>query len=907
MADLTYSVSIDTTNASNNLDKLKRDIGNLTSLLKGVGAAFVGAFATQNLVQTAARFESLRTSLSILYKDAQLGAQAFDNIKNLASQTVFSVDNLTTAYIKLLSAGIEPTTEQLRLFADVSSVAADSVGALNAITDLYARTTAGGLGLEDLNRLADRGIPVFNILAEKLGLTRLEVAKFGQSAQGAQKILQTLEVELQKTFGGASAARAQTLSQAIANVNDSLDNLIDRIAQAGPGNELTKTLQSISKALDSITPDQISIVVQTVKDLAIALGSLYVASKVLPVIKDLILVFATLGTSSKTASSAMSALPQSFQSAKQGMDILIRTKDILIYQFGKVISAGTITGATISGLAKRFGFLLAGLVRFIPIVGQLVAAFYAIDTVLKLITGNTIGEWFDKLVLKIQTTFPIIGQMIDKIYTALGASPPSTFADLDKYTKEANDELKAMADHNKVIAESRKPIKAAIDQDTSALQRLNVQYAMSNIELFRYVDELKNRMAFEAGIIGMTEDQIELESRLRDEAVRYQNQVQKLIDTQIELRTKMIGEKDTQKVAEYNHEIGLIENLIKGASKAHEQARNAIITYTEAAQNARSVEAARKKINEDIVRIIDEQTDRAYQVAEAFKPLEEELRKVTLEGDQLKMSPFEKEISNINAKVNEMAQNAREKFAEAFGEITPANMDEFEQGMIRINQNADELKGKLLEMANTSRTFEYGWNEAFKSYMDSSTNAAKRAGDIFTSVTSNMNSAIDNFTKTGKFSFKDFAKSVIQDILAIQLKASAAKIFGGGGGGTSIFSMLGNLFTGGGGFGTGSAFGNLDLGGFFANGGTPPVNKPSLVGERGPELFVPRTTGSIVPNEAMTKGLATGAVNAPVTNNYITNNISALDAKSVAQLFAENRKTLLGTVEMARRETPYGA
>ena len=39
--------------------------------------------------------------------------------------------------------------------------------------------------------------------------------------------------------------------------------------------------------------------------------------------------------------------------------------------------------------------------------------------------------------------------------------------------------------------------------------------------------------------------------------------------------------------------------------------------------------------------------------------------------------------------------------------------------------------------------------------------------------------------------------------------------------------------------------------------------------------------------------------------NYITNNIQAVDAKSVAQLFAENRKTLLGSVEMARRELPY--
>ena len=34
----------------------------------------------------------------------------------------------------------------------------------------------------------------------------------------------------------------------------------------------------------------------------------------------------------------------------------------------------------------------------------------------------------------------------------------------------------------------------------------------------------------------------------------------------------------------------------------------------------------------------------------------------------------------------------------------------------------------------------------------------------------------------------------------------------------------------------------------FANGGRPPVGRPSIVGERGPELFVPNTAGNIMTN-----------------------------------------------------------
>ena len=44
----------------------------------------------------------------------------------------------------------------------------------------------------------------------------------------------------------------------------------------------------------------------------------------------------------------------------------------------------------------------------------------------------------------------------------------------------------------------------------------------------------------------------------------------------------------------------------------------------------------------------------------------------------------------------------------------------------------------------------------------------------------------------------------------------------------------------------------IDVGGRgFADGGRPPVNLPSVVGERGPEFFVPDTSVTIVPNEAM--------------------------------------------------------
>ena len=85
-----------------------------------------------------------------------------------------------------------------------------------------------------------------------------------------------------------------------------------------------------------------------------------------------------------------------------------------------------------------------------------------------------------------------------------------------------------------------------------------------------------------------------------------------------------------------------------------------------------------------------------------------------------------------------------------------------------------------------------------------------------------------------------------------------------------------------------------------ASGGQVSSSTPYMVGEQGPELFVPSTNGNITPNNDLNSG------SSPVTNNYITNNINAMDSRSVAQVFAENSQTLLGTVEFARKQISYG-
>ncbi len=143
--------------------------------------------------------------------------------------------------------------------------------------------------------------------------------------------------------------------------------------------------------------------------------------------------------------------------------------------------------------------------------------------------------------------------------------------------------------------------------------------------------------------------------------------------------------------------------------------------------------------------------------------------------------------------------------------------------------------------------------------------SARRTQRVFDSVFGNLTSAIDNFVKTGKLSMKDLARSIIQDLIAIQMKAAAMRFLG----------MAFNAFAP-----TPSAnlsqyalnFSGVKLGEPRAAGGSVTNNTPYIVGERGPELFMPSGSGTIIPNNQM--GNMGGVTN--VTNNYI----NAIDTKS---------------------------
>jgi hypothetical protein len=147
--------------------------------------------------------------------------------------------------------------------------------------------------------------------------------------------------------------------------------------------------------------------------------------------------------------------------------------------------------------------------------------------------------------------------------------------------------------------------------------------------------------------------------------------------------------------------------------------------------------------------------------------------------------------------------------------------------------------------------------------------------------------------KSLQTTLKGVAQTILIEIISAQIKEVAILLSKlaitkaiafynsmGSNAGGSIFSSLGSLFGGGGDI--------TGIMGSFAEGGDVKGGVPITVGERGREIFVPKTDGTIVPNQ----DLATNS------NSY-NFTIVATDVRGVKELLLNNRSTIVNIMNQA--------
>jgi len=160
------------------------------------------------------------------------------------------------------------------------------------------------------------------------------------------------------------------------------------------------------------------------------------------------------------------------------------------------------------------------------------------------------------------------------------------------------------------------------------------------------------------------------------------------------------------------------------------------------------------------------------------------------------------------------------------------------QAVLTAKINELETRKNLLLGLNNTKLDEQ--NKKIKTIKDSTDGVGDAFEKIGESIAQGISTALTDAilqAKTLGEAAKGILNMIARQLLQLGINTLLFNVFGGA---TGIFK---NLPT-------------------FANGGRPPVGSPSIVGEKGPELFVPSTAGTVIPNDKLGGGL---------TNNIVVN------------------------------------
>lgn len=255
MADTTLSVKL--TGDSSGLD---RAIKNANKAIKSFSSTFdsigkkissVGSTLTDKITKPALAatsalsgitlvkgfgrlvgIDDARAKLSALGNDAQAVEQIMDSALTSVKGTSFGLEEAATTAANAVAAGIKPgqeLTDYLTMTADAAAIAGISMSEMGSIINQVQ--TGQTAYTEDLNQLADRGLPIYQWLADEAGVAASQVKALASDGQISSEMLFNA---IQNNIGGAAQIIGEkSFSAALANIGASLSRIGANFLDAG--------------------------------------------------------------------------------------------------------------------------------------------------------------------------------------------------------------------------------------------------------------------------------------------------------------------------------------------------------------------------------------------------------------------------------------------------------------------------------------------------------------------------------------------------------------------------------------------------------------------------------------------------------------------------------------------------
>lgn len=825
MADTTIKVDVDT-----------RDAIRALSGLKTAFELLIGAATVKGLIDFSDGITSLRNKLISITPDLTSVNKQFSAIAAIAITSRTPLESVADLYSRIQrsakalgisQAEVAQITDSLSKALSASGISGKE--AAGPLLQLGQALQSGTFQGDELRSILEALPPVAQALADQLGVPVGALKKLGSEGQINADVFVKAMRKAKDSIDEAFGRTTPTISSAIEGLRTNAKLAFDEFERnTSTGKNLALTIEYLGFQIFKLTKniDQISSFIGTLLQIGAAIAAFTIAGRVFRAVVVVI--------------EGMAASFVMWRAALSNAIDFVKNFSTVMRQLGGGFEA---LWATLTVILKPFS-------SFVGLVISGAAALYA---------------WSG------------IGDLIDKV-KGLGDSTSDGAKELEAYREELA-KMKTGLDDSASASENAK-YRAEELAKKLGMVRLEMQQQVNGVE--RSLKQTQERLALENEFLSMNRERIQISENeiaigkattdidieRRNALAQITDQLKKMNQEYANMRVK-----DSDGAKELKGRIGILQDQAAQTDKIYSQQIAGMAQEMRRNQNLKLLEEDRKRNQEIIIKSIEDQIARTEKLGESLRSINDQKVNLKFEAGEMGKNPLQKQIDKIVEESRKAALEAGRAFSAAFSSedgLTVEKAQELADGLDKIAKGYQGIAQAQIDNLNKSREFTTGLKESVGAWADNWTNNANVAKMAVDSMTKGMESAIDKFVETGKFSFGDFTRSVLMDLEKIAIKQALVGFAKAAFAGTGIGSLLG-----------------------FAAGGIIPTNNPVMVGENGPEILVGAAGKRVIPNNQIGGGSTT-----------IINNISAIDAKSVAQLFAENRMTLFGNVEQARRELP---
>lgn len=221
------------------------EISAMASRLGGMLVSAVGAGLTA-VIKSGAKLQTLEVGFRSIMGGAEEASKMVAKLNDFTASTPFQLEEVARSARQLLAVGTaaDDVNGRLRMLGDIAAASGNSISDIAAA---FAKVQAKGkVELENLNQLAERGIPIFDELRKVTGDANME---FGAGA---------VSVDLYNQALANMAAEGGFASDAMANLSETVDGrlstALDNVTLAlGKFAEESGLLDAVTNTLEDFT------------------------------------------------------------------------------------------------------------------------------------------------------------------------------------------------------------------------------------------------------------------------------------------------------------------------------------------------------------------------------------------------------------------------------------------------------------------------------------------------------------------------------------------------------------------------------------------------------------------------------------------------------------------------------